>query len=116
MGISKLTRGTEECIAGAFIFSGRPDPVWNVSQNVVRKLENLWQALEYVAESRPSGPTLGYRGCYLRCKPDIEWFAYGGVVTKKTPNSHEFRKDKNRNFERMLLDSSPKGILPDGIL
>lgn len=106
----------KECIAGALIFSGRPDPTWNVSEKVVKKLEKIWNGLPGWGDKLPSAPPLGYRGCFIRCKLDIEWFAYGSVVTMKIVKEHESRMDKNRNFERLLLDSAPEGILPEGIL
>jgi len=42
-----------------------------------------------------------------------EWFAYGGVVTLKTGGQPESRQDKNRNFERLVLASAPKKLLPE---
>ena len=41
-----------------------------------------------------------------------EWFAYGGVVTLKAGDPPESRQDKNRAFERLILTSAPKGVLP----
>lgn len=106
----------KDCIGGAFVFSGRHDPTWQVGEAVVKKLEKIWNGLSPLKGGLPSARPLGYRGCFIRCKPDIEWFAYGGVVTMKTVKGHESRMDKNRNFERLLLDSAPEGILPEGIL
>jgi hypothetical protein len=116
MGILKSNKSQKGCIGGAFIFSGRPDPVWDVGQGIAEKLEGIWKSLEQTTDEPQLAPRLGYRGCFLRCKPDIEWFAYNGVVTMKTARRHEARLDNSRNFERLLLDSAPKGILPEGIL
>jgi hypothetical protein len=116
MDISKLNKKFKECIGGSFIFSGRPDPVWNVREEVAKKLEQIWMSLEYRTGEHPSAPPLGYRGCFLRCKSDREWFAYGGVVTLKTSEGSESRIDKEKKFERLLLSSSPKGTFPKGIL
>jgi hypothetical protein len=41
-----------------------------------------------------------------------EWFAYGGVVTLKAGDPPESRQDKNRAFERLVLASAPRGVLP----
>jgi hypothetical protein len=41
-----------------------------------------------------------------------EWFAYGGVVRLKAGDRLESRQDKNRAFERLVLASAPKGVLP----
>lgn len=112
MGISKLNKKFTECIGEASIFSGRPDPTWNVGGDVVKKLEAIWMALDHWSGEHPSAPPLGYRGCFLRCTPDIEWFAYKGIVTLKTPKVSESRIDKDKDFERVLLSSAPKGLLP----
>jgi len=116
MDILKSNRGPRKCVAGAFIFSGRPDPTWEVGEVFVKKVEKIWNGLSEWGGELTSAPPLGYRGCFIICKSDIEWFAYGSVVTMKTVKGHESRMDKNRNFERLLLDSAPEGILPEGIL
>ena len=112
MGMSKSNKKAKECIGGASIFSGRPDPTWDVGVELVKKLEKMWKSFERWTGVPPAAPPLGYRGCFLRCKPNIEWFAYKGIVTLKTPEGSESRIDKDKNFERLLLSSAPKGLLP----
>lgn len=116
MDILKSNKGQQEFIAGAYIFSGRPDPEWNVKEEIVIKLEQIWNSLEIEAGEHLPAPPLGYRGCYLRYRPDTEWSAYNGVATKKTAKRHESRVDDNRRIERLILNSAPEGILPQGIL
>ena len=116
MDILKSNKRQQEFIAGAYVFSGRPDPEWNVREEIVNKLKQIWNSLEMEAGKHEPAPSLGYRGCYLRYKPDIEWFVYSGVVTKKTAKGHESRVDNNRRIERLILSSAPEGILPKGIL
>ena len=116
MDISKSNKNPEKCIAGASIFSGRPDPMWDVGKEVVKKLEEIWGSLESWTGEHPSAPPLGYRGCFLKCEPYREWFVYGGVITLKSGGKPESRKDENRDFERLLLNSAPKGVLPEGIV
>lgn len=112
MDILKSNEEFKTCIGGALIFSGRPDPLWNVERGIVRKLKKIWRLLGPWIGELPSALPLGYRGCFLRCKPDIEWVAYGGVVTLKTAEGYESRIDKDKSFERLLLSSAPKGLLP----
>ena len=42
-----------------------------------------------------------------------EWFAYGGVVTLKGGERPVSRQDKNRTFERLVLASAPKKLIPE---
>jgi hypothetical protein len=116
MDISKLNKKPEKCIAGASIFSGRSDPIWDVDEEVVKKLGEIWDSLDNWTSEHPSAPPLGYRGCFLKCEHDREWFAYSGVITLKSAGKLESRLDPNRDFERLLLNSAPKGILPEEIL
>lgn len=108
--------------AGASVFSGRPDPVWEVKPSLAARLEKIWFSLKAEKiEPRPY-PTLGYRGCFLRGPRGREWFAFGGVVElrftglsrSRLPASgrSEFRRDPSKKFEQTLLASAPAGLLP----
>ena len=104
------------CIGGVNIFSGRPDPTWNVTDDVVRRLDGIWNSLKKGAGERFRPPPLGYRGCFLKCEIGIVWSAYGGIVTLMTPNGSESRTDQNNDFEKTLLSSAPEGLLPKDII
>jgi hypothetical protein len=112
--MSKLIRKKEKWIAGAFVFSGRPDPTWSVNRKLVKKLENIWNLLETLSDKFSSPPpTLGYRGCCVRNNDsNREWFVYGVVVTLKMNDSSESRLDRQYRFETLLLSSAPIGLLP----
>lgn len=116
MGTSRLSNELQACIGGALVFSGRPNPTWPVEQAVVRELEETWSSLEPFSGPCPSAPALGYRGCFLRCTPELQWSAYGGVVTLETDEGGECRRDKDRKFEKALLASAPSGALPGALI
>jgi hypothetical protein len=103
-------------VAGALIFSGRPDPTWAVSADQAKQWINLWNTCEPYRGPLPSPPALGYRGVFLRESAQREWFAYRGVVTLKTPKPSESRRDANREFERLLLASAPQHMIPSQII
>jgi hypothetical protein len=102
-------------VAGASLFSGRPDPTWPVKASVARKLEALWDSLEGFSGEVPAGPSLGYRGCFLRDDRGREWSAFGGVVALRTGSRTETRRDGDRSFEKALLASAPAGAVPRGL-
>lgn len=112
MGTSRSNDPVAEHLGGASIFSGRPDPTWSIGPEDARRLKSLWSAMESYEGTPPEAPVLGYRGCFLRASGKREWFAYGGVVTLKTPAGSESRKDNNREFEALLLSSAPDGAIP----
>lgn len=112
MGTSEFPEQMPECQAEALVFSGRPNPTWTVAEGVVKKLEEIWRSLAPALPEMPPPPPLGYRGCLLRCGPDLEWLAYKGTVMRKTGTKREYRQDADREFEKLLLGSAPPGSLP----
>lgn len=96
----------------ASIFSGRPDPRWTVSARTLRRLERLWQQLEAAEELPSPQPPLGYRGVTLDCGDGGRWFAYRGTVSR----GGDHRWDPERQFERELVQSAPKGLIPVEVL
>jgi hypothetical protein len=112
MGISKSSKYT----AGVSVFSGRPDPIWAVGEEVAGKLLTVFEDLHSYEGAAVSAPPLGYRGAFLRDDAGNEWFAYRGVVTLTSSQSSELRTDADRAFERALLASIPEGLIPPTLL
>ena len=108
MGTSRLT---EEWIAGALVFSGRPDPVWPVPASLGERLAELWTGLPPWVDDRPQPPPLGYRGCRLVAPGGRVWTAFRELVALAA----EYRRDSARAFERSLIASAPAGVLPPGV-
>jgi hypothetical protein len=106
------SRSTSESgwIAGAFVFSGRPDPTWPISSDVAEELVAIWESL-VPTDDLPTTPTLGYRGCFVR-DPAGTWTAFHELVTLSSERGAETRRDDNRRFERTVLASAPAGTLP----
>jgi len=109
---TKLARHRTAWTGGASVFSGRPDPVWDLKPGLAAKLETIWRSLKSDEIEPPPSPALGYRGCFLRGPRSREWFAFGGVVTLRTASRSESRRDPAKRFEQTLLASAPAGLLP----
>jgi hypothetical protein len=116
MGTSKSNEPKGEYVGGASIFSGRADPAWALTQELAARLAKLWDSMGPHTGAVPSAPPLGYRGCFLKGPDGREWFAYRGVVTLRTPEGVDSRRDKNREFEWLLLSSAPQETIPRSIL
>ena len=112
MATSKSTSKPLAWTAGASVFSGRPDPAWEVKPALAARLEKIWCTLKPSEIEPPPEPALGYRGCLLNGPRGCQWFAFAGVVTLRSPRRSESRKDPAKKFERMLLASAPSGLLP----
>jgi hypothetical protein len=116
MDTSKSSRQEERWIGGAMLFSGRPDPTWNVDPRTMRELESIWTKLPGWSGSAPSAPALGYRGCFVKGPGSGEWFAYEGMVTRTGQDQSESRRDPDRAFEKIILASAPKGLVPQAAI
>jgi hypothetical protein len=113
MVISKLAKKKEKWIAGAFCFSGRPDPTWPVNKKLMKQLEKIWNSLEPLSDEIPPSPNLGYRGCFvIDNNIHREWSVYDRAVKLETDGNSETRLDRQGTFEKLLLSSAPKGVLP----
>src|SRR6185436_17949859 len=112
MATSRSAKLKHACTATVSIFSGRRDPRWRVSVNTARRLKELWTQLERFESAPPSAPSLGYRGSVLDCGNEGRWYAYGEVVE----SGKSYRRDPGRTFERLLLGSAPKSLIPSEVL
>jgi transposase len=97
---------------GAYLFSGRPDPRWPVSDQAAESLLALWDRMRPRPDVEPPAPVLGYRGCFLRATDGRVWLAFRGTVWLTSGDSTEARADEGRMFERLLARSAPEGALP----
>jgi hypothetical protein len=105
MGTSRSTNETG-WIAGAYVFSGRPDPTWPVPPNPAEELLAIWESLP-PACATASPPALRYRGVFVRDQNGHIWTAYREVVTLEG----ETHRDEDRRVERAVLSSAPPGML-----
>jgi hypothetical protein len=112
MATSKSNSKRAAWSAGASVFSGRPDPVWEVKPALAARLEKIWRSLKPSEIEPPPQPALGYRGCSLKGPRGRQWFVFAGVVTFHSPRRSESRRDPAKKFERTLLASAPTGLLP----
>jgi hypothetical protein len=108
------TSGEHEWKASALVFSGLRDPHWQIPEAVVKKLLAIWDDLPASSNMPPSTARLGYRGAVLRSPSGSEWTAFGGTVSLRSNSVISTRDDQTRRFEKTLLSSAPKGVLPEG--
>src|SRR5215469_9015499 len=113
MATSRSRKKERGWIAGVWIYSGRPDPTWSLSGQVVKKLQKLWESMPPVDEKwKPLSGRLGYRGSFLKGPGNREWAAFKGLVSLRTHTGIQVRADIGREFEKTLISSAPKGVLP----
>ena len=109
MDTSSSGEAAQGWVAGASVFSGRPDPTWPLAAALGTRLAGLWDRLPaWFGGERPVPPGLGYRGCHLTAPDGRVWHAFHELVTL----GPDGRRDAQREFERALLASAPPGSLP----
>lgn len=116
MATSKSAKKPGQWIGGALIYSGRPDPTWNVPARAARELASLWDTLQPARGTPRPPPALGYRGAFLRDAGGREWLASEGLVTLKMKKGTQSRHDPSRQFEKILFATAPPGLLPVEII
>lgn len=116
MATSKSRSDVHDWTGGAYLYSGRRDPVWNVSGRVVKQLLALWESLPRSEQKELHPGGLGYRGSFLRENDKQEWMAFNGLVSLRTGAVMQVRKDAARMFEKTVLSSAPEGLLPKGLI
>jgi len=101
------------CTVTALLYSGRPDPRWEISEGQLTNVKHVWATLRLTKDRPPRAKLLGYRGCLVQCTRAQEWFAYCGVVML-TRGTHRpsYRLDPSGHFERTVLATAPPGLLP----
>jgi hypothetical protein len=101
-------------LARALLFSGRPDPVWELSADDVRAIETAWSGLP-LGEGRAVAPSrLGYHGVEVTADDGRTWVATGGLVTLDDGGEAATRVDAARSVERLVLATAPDDLLPPG--
>jgi hypothetical protein len=98
--------------AGVFLFSGRPDPEWNLEPIAVAEFMGIWHALDRSpVEPLDQTRVLGYRGCFIRNSQGELWAAFERVVTLDSPGHKESRSDPAKKFEMKILATAPDSIM-----
>ena len=90
--------------ARALLYSGRPDPEWELTDDLGARLDELWMRLPALEADPPEPPPLGYRG-YVVERPDgARYEGVPGAIMR----GDERRADRDGEFERLVLESQPR--------
>ncbi len=87
------------------IFSGRPNPIWELNESDSLELKGLQDALGTYSEEPSAPPGLGYRGfCYGEGRSRSR--AYGGFIR----SADVLLIDRLLTIERFLRDHLPSRL------
>jgi hypothetical protein len=100
------------------IYSGRPDPSWDLTEAQVAQVGSAIEALPVTSGTPPQGG-LGYHGFTLALQrsgeADETTVAYRGTVAPLGVGQRTYRIDDARAVERLLLDFGRPALTPTEI-
>ena len=102
----------DKCTVRVLLFSGRPDPTWEIDESVMQELIKIWDSLVPVSEEIQPDPSLSYRGCLIQCIGDVQLLVFRHRITLRKGGKAETRKDKYRIIEKLIINSAPPGLIP----
>jgi hypothetical protein len=98
------------------IFSGRPNPMWTLTEAQTRELRNRITGLSARLTEAPELPDLGYRGVHVAIsgqQQNLELtVGRGGIVLQESGTTTNFQ-DAGRQLERWLLHTAQGKVSPD---
>lgn len=92
------------------IYSGKPNPSWQISQANVDSAMAIWNNQPVAQAWQTITDKLGYTGCQLSYNGSI-YQACDGIIVCTTGSKQVARIDPNRAFEKILLTNAPKSVL-----
>ena len=100
------------------VYSGRPNPVWNLDSKETGILLSQLEKLSQVPDATPPTERLGYRGFLIKpvggTRRNWEELSVGfGVISERQGLKVKYALDKARVLERWLLESARGKISED---
>jgi hypothetical protein len=93
----------------ALIYSGRPDPRWDLSEEQTDHFLSLWRQAGNSETETVIPSVSGYKGIRI-LSPGKQFLIYNGIMTVIENQLRTSKRDDQRSIERFLLNTSPPGI------
>jgi len=95
---------------GIFIFSGRPNPEWEVNDETGNDFVKYWMNLEKSDNHVELQGRLGYSGCFFELR-EQKWICYNSLVSKyDNAKLIESKVDNGQKLEKKIMLSIPNKI------
>ena len=100
--------------AKVFLPNADINPEWNIGQKEQKRLIEIWNKMKsYDVKEINFKNDIFYTGCQYNLDDGRNWFAYKGITVMRDGKITEVKKDENRNFEKKILKTAPKNVVPD---
>jgi hypothetical protein len=101
-----VNRKISNWTAEVFVFSGRQNPTWILSEKQSGDWMKLWQEAPSTDKEVKQPSRLGYTGCKLQYNEHSHWFIYNGCVSFYDSGKIISKKDEERKIEYFLLHTA----------
>jgi hypothetical protein len=101
-----VKRLTNHWTVEVFVFSGRQNPTWKLSEKQASDWMEHWQKSPSSEKEVQQPSRLGYTGCKLQYNEHSHWFVYNGCVSFYENEKVVFKKDEDRKLEYFLLNTA----------
>jgi hypothetical protein len=96
--------------AEAFVFSGRQNPQWILTEEQADDWMNLWQRASSSDKEEQQPSRLGYTGCRLQLNEHSYWHMFDGCVSFYDKGQVISKEDEERKLEYFLLNTASAEI------
>jgi hypothetical protein len=94
--------------AEAFVFSGRPNPQWILTEKQADDWMDRWQAAPSSSKEVERPSRLGYTGCKLQFNEHSYWLIADSCVSFYDKGQVISKEDVGREMEYFLLHTATK--------
>jgi hypothetical protein len=94
----------------AFLFSGRPDPQWQLKKKQADHFISLWSQAPVSNKEATIPSILGYKGIKILAEKK-QWLIYNGVITCYEEKIKTSKTDDEKTIEKFLLSTAPEEVL-----
>lgn len=102
-----MSKHIPDWTAEAFVFSGRPNPQWIITEKQAADWISLWEQAAPSGKELQLPSRLGYTGCRLQYNKHSHWLMYNGCVSFFDGSQVISKIDGAKKMEFFLLNSAP---------
>lgn len=97
------------------IFSGIPNPQWEVDARFMARLDAHFRKLKPGIPFEAQLPPLGYRGIEVTVN-NKSWLSYKQMIRYSYQNKTVYGQDMERKIQEWIISSAPENILSQEVL
>jgi hypothetical protein len=114
MNILQFDNLTSQYNAKVYLPNADYNPAWKIKDKDKQNLIKIWDDMHSnELEDITVHKDIMYSGCQFSSDDGRNWFTYRGMTIMRKDNITEIKKDENRKFEKKLMKTAPKNLIPE---